>query len=153
MYRYGNIFKTHILGYPTIISMDPEFNRYILMNEAKGLIPSYPDSMINTLGKHNIGAISGPIHKHIRGSFLSLVSPPVIRSSLFPTIDKSVRVMINKWADRTIDIQKEANDVSVHTSVSSPVTSRSHNITCVSLQCVTTLHYVIPCNMFYFKRN
>ncbi|KAE8679727.1 Cytochrome P450 85A1 [Hibiscus syriacus] len=37
--RYGSFFKSHILGCPTAVSMDPELNRYILMNEAKGLVP------------------------------------------------------------------------------------------------------------------
>ncbi|GFY84852.1 brassinosteroid-6-oxidase 1 [Actinidia rufa] len=49
--RHGSFFKSHILGCPTIVSMDPEINRYILMNEAKGLVPGYPQSMLDILGK------------------------------------------------------------------------------------------------------
>ncbi|GAB2288947.1 hypothetical protein Dimus_023253 [Dionaea muscipula] len=37
--RYGSFFKSHILGCPTVVSMDPELNRYILMGESKGLVP------------------------------------------------------------------------------------------------------------------
>lgn len=51
--RYGSFFKSHILDCPTIVSMDPELNRYILMNEAKGLVPGYPQSMLDILGKIN----------------------------------------------------------------------------------------------------
>ena len=30
VYRYGSVFKSHILGCPTVISMDQELNKYIL---------------------------------------------------------------------------------------------------------------------------
>ncbi|KAI7744779.1 hypothetical protein M8C21_005135 [Ambrosia artemisiifolia] len=56
--RYGSVFKSHILGCPTIVSMDPELNRYILMNEGKGILPGYPQSMLEILGKSNIAAMA-----------------------------------------------------------------------------------------------
>ncbi|KHG06695.1 Cytochrome P450 [Gossypium arboreum] len=73
--KYGSLFKTHILGCPTVVSMDPELNRYILMNEGKGLVPGYPQSMLDILGKRNIAAVHGAAHKRIRGSLLSLIGP------------------------------------------------------------------------------
>lgn len=39
--------------------MDPELNKYILMNEAKGLVPGYPQSMLDILGKCNIATVHG----------------------------------------------------------------------------------------------
>ncbi|KAK8567369.1 hypothetical protein V6N13_105341 [Hibiscus sabdariffa] len=73
--KYGNLFKTHILGCPTVVCMDTELNRYILFNEGKGLIPGYPESMLNILGRRNIAAVDGVAHKRIRGSMVSLVGP------------------------------------------------------------------------------
>ncbi|KAE8654690.1 hypothetical protein F3Y22_tig00117047pilonHSYRG00025 [Hibiscus syriacus] len=63
--KYGSVFKTRILGCPTVISMDPELNRYILMNEGKGLVPGYPQSMLDILGKCNIAAVHGAAHKQL----------------------------------------------------------------------------------------
>jgi hypothetical protein len=40
------LFRSHILGCSTVISMDPSLNRYILLNEGRGLIPGYPQSML-----------------------------------------------------------------------------------------------------------
>ncbi|XP_024018327.1 cytochrome P450 85A [Morus notabilis] len=102
---YGNVFKTHIFGSPTIICMDPDLNRYILLNEGKGLVPGYPQSMVNILGKSNIAAVYGSSHKHIRGSLLSLVGPPAIRDLLLPNIDKYMRFFLLNWDGKTIDIQ------------------------------------------------
>ncbi|KAK7861484.1 cytochrome p450 85a1 [Quercus suber] len=72
--KYGSVFKSHILGCPTVISMDQELNRYILMNEGKGLVPGYPQSMLDVMGKTNIAAVHGSAPKFIRGSLLSLMA-------------------------------------------------------------------------------
>ncbi|KAE8673251.1 Cytochrome P450 85A1 [Hibiscus syriacus] len=114
--KYGSVFKTHILGCPTVISMDPELNKYILMNEGKGLVPGYPQSMLDILGKCNIAAVHGAAHKRIRGSLLSLIGPLVIKDELFPKIDKFTRSFLENWHGKTIDIQKTTNEMALWVS-------------------------------------
>ncbi|GAV78763.1 p450 domain-containing protein [Cephalotus follicularis] len=109
--RHGTFFKSHILGCPTIISMDPEVNRYILMNEKRGLIPGYPQSCLDILGKYNIAAVHGSTHNHIRGSLLSLIGPPIIRDKYLPAIDKNMRSFIDNWDTKTIDIQDRTKEM------------------------------------------
>ncbi|XP_027079465.1 cytochrome P450 85A1-like [Coffea arabica] len=115
--RYGSFFKSHILGCPTIVSMDPELNRYILMNEAKGLVPGYPQSMLDILGKSNIAAVHGSAHKHMRGALLSLISPTVIREHLLPTIDEFMRSHLSNWGDSVIDIQQKTKEMAFVSSL------------------------------------
>ncbi|KAG5535208.1 hypothetical protein RHGRI_023107 [Rhododendron griersonianum] len=98
--RYGSFFKSHILGCPTIVSMDPELNRYILMNESKGLVPGYPQSMLDILGKCNIAAVHGLAHRHMRGALLALVSSNVIRDRLLQKIDGFMRSHLSNWEDK-----------------------------------------------------
>ncbi|KAF3431608.1 hypothetical protein FNV43_RR26339 [Rhamnella rubrinervis] len=109
--RYGSVFKSHILGCPTIVSMDPELNRYILVNEAKGLVPGYPQSMVDLLGKCNVAALHGSAHKHIRSSLLSLVGPPAIKHDFLPRIDKFMRSFLSNWDAKTIDLQEKTNKI------------------------------------------
>jgi len=110
--RYGSLYKSHILGCPTVVSMDPELNRFILMNEAKGLVPGYPQSMLDILGKSNIAAVHGSAHRHMRGALLALVSPAMIRDHLLPKIDEFMRSHLSNWADHhTIDIQEKTKQV------------------------------------------
>ncbi|KAG5532723.1 hypothetical protein RHGRI_027133 [Rhododendron griersonianum] len=104
--RYGSVFKSHILGSPTIVSMDPELNRYILLNEGKGLVPGYPQSALDILGKSNIAAVHRSDHRRIRGSFLSLVNPSMLKDQLLPKIDKNMRIHLHNLQGKTIDIQK-----------------------------------------------
>ncbi|OMO93507.1 Cytochrome P450, partial [Corchorus capsularis] len=114
--RYGSVFKTHILGCPTIVSMDPQLNRYILLNEGKGLVPGYPQSMLDILGKCNIAAVHGSAHKHMRGSMLSLIGPLVIKDELLPKIDKFMRSFLHNWSGETIDIQDRTNEMALSIS-------------------------------------
>ncbi|KAL3525830.1 hypothetical protein ACH5RR_014202 [Cinchona calisaya] len=115
--RYGNFFKSHILGCPTIVSMDPELNRYILVNEAKGLVPGYPQSMLDILGKSNIAAVHGSAHKYMRGALLSLISPTMIRQHLLPKIDEFMRSHLSNWGNSVIDIQEKTKEMSFLSSL------------------------------------
>ncbi|KAJ7971111.1 Cytochrome P450 [Quillaja saponaria] len=109
--RYGSFFKSHILGCPTIVSMDPELNRYILMNEAKGLVPGYPQSMLDILGKCNIAAVHGSTHKYMRGALLALISPTMIRVQLLPKIDDFMRTHLSNWDKNIINIQEKTKEM------------------------------------------
>ncbi|KAL9272277.1 Cytochrome P450 85A1-like protein [Drosera capensis] len=109
--RYGSFFKSHILGCPTVVSMDPELNRYILMSEAKGLVPGYPQSMLDILGKCNIAAVHGSTHKYMRSALLSLICPTMIRHQILPKIDEFMRFHLSDWDDQVIDIQEKTKEM------------------------------------------
>ncbi|KAG0494763.1 hypothetical protein HPP92_005757 [Vanilla planifolia] len=104
--RYGNLFKTHILGCPTVVCMDPELNRYILLNEGKGLVPGYPQSMLDILGRWNIAAVTGPAHKALRSSLLGLISPTSIRGHLLSKINDHISSFLSGWNGQVVDIQE-----------------------------------------------
>ncbi|KAL1808354.1 hypothetical protein ACET3Z_025344 [Daucus carota] len=116
--RYGSMFKTHILGSPTIVCMDAEVNKYILMNESKGFVPGYPKAMHNILGQNNIGAVHGSPHKILRGSLLSLISPIMIKESLLPRIDNVIRYLVDGLNGKTIDIQEKTEEMAYLVSFS-----------------------------------
>ncbi|XP_077216035.1 cytochrome P450 85A1-like isoform X2 [Tasmannia lanceolata] len=109
--RYGNLFKSHILGCPTVVSMDPELNRYILMNEGKGLVPGYPQSMLDILGKCNIAAVHGSLHKTMRGAMLSLINPTMIKDQILPKIDQFMRFHVSNWNEKIINIQDKTKEL------------------------------------------
>ncbi|KAK9113650.1 hypothetical protein Syun_020447 [Stephania yunnanensis] len=109
--RYGNFFKTHILGSPTIISLDPEVNRYILLNEGKGLLPGYPQSLLDMLGKYNIASAHGPDHRFVRGTLISLISPTIIKDQLLLKCDEFMLSYLSNWDGKTIDIQDRTKDM------------------------------------------
>jgi brassinosteroid-6-oxidase 2 len=91
--------------------MDPELNRYILMNESKGLVPGYPQSMLDILGKCNIAAVHGSTHKYMRGALLSIISPTMIRDQILPKIDEFMNAQLSNWDDKVINIQEKTKEV------------------------------------------
>ncbi|XP_057443589.1 cytochrome P450 85A-like isoform X2 [Lotus japonicus] len=115
--RYGNLFKTHALGSPVVISMDPELNRFILQNEANGLVPGYPVSMRNILGKGNIAEVHGALHKRIRGSILSFIGPAAIRNHHLQEIDRFMQSFLDNWDGKTIDIQQKTKQMAFFVSM------------------------------------
>lgn len=94
--------------------MDPELNRYVLLNEAKGLVPGYPQSMLDILGKCNIAAVYGSSHKHLRSNMLSLVGTPLIKDRLLPRINRYVKLHLRNWDGSTVDIQEKTMNVSMN---------------------------------------
>ncbi|MQM18310.1 hypothetical protein Taro_051299 [Colocasia esculenta] len=115
--RYGSLFKTHILGCPTVVSMDPDVNRYVLTNEGKGLVPGYPQSMLDILGKWNIAAVHGSLHKAIRGVLMSLIGPPAIREQILTKVDALTRSYLSNWGGSTIDVQEKAKEMAFLSSL------------------------------------
>lgn len=97
--------------------MDPEVNRYILLNEGKGLVPGYPQSMLDILGKCNIAAVSGSAHKSFRGALLSIISPTMIKNHLLPKVDDFMRSHLCDWDGQTVDIQEKTKEVCLYITV------------------------------------
>ncbi|MED6180102.1 Cytochrome P450 85A [Stylosanthes scabra] len=108
--------------------MDGEMNRYILMNEPKGLVPGYPKSMVDILGELNITAVHGSTHKYLRGALLSIISPIMIRDQLLPTLDQLVRSYLSNWDNQVIDIQQKIKEMAFLSSLRQVVSKESISI-------------------------
>ncbi|GLJ44251.1 hypothetical protein SUGI_0924740 [Cryptomeria japonica] len=111
--RYGELFKSHILGCPMVISTDPELNRYILLNEGRGLVPGYPQSMLDILGKWNIAAVHDHLHKTMRGAMLTLINPSIIRDHLLPHVDQFMANYVRHWDARVINLQDKTKEMAL----------------------------------------
>lgn len=115
--RYGSLFKSHILGCPTVVSMDPDLNSFILLSEKEGLVPGYPQSMLDILGKSNIAAVHGSLHKAMRGALRALINPNMIRDQLLPKVDEFMRSHLSDWSGKIIDIQEKTKEMAFLSSL------------------------------------
>ncbi|KAK9742362.1 hypothetical protein RND81_03G166800 [Saponaria officinalis] len=98
--RFGTIFTTHIFGEPTIFSVEPDFNRFILQNEGKLFESSNPGSVSNLLGKHSLVLMKGSLHKRMHLLTMSFANSAIIRHHLLVDIDRLVRFYLDSWSDR-----------------------------------------------------
>ncbi|KAJ8763018.1 hypothetical protein K2173_023223 [Erythroxylum novogranatense] len=93
--RYGKIFKTRLMGSPTIVVNGADANRFFLSNEFKLVISSWPTSSVQLMGKNSIMEKQGDHHRCIRGLIATALSNTGL-GSLVPKICRTVELHLNK---------------------------------------------------------
>ena len=86
MYRYGDIFKTRILGYPCVMLASPEAARFVLVTHAHMFKPTYPRSKERLIGPSALFFHQGDYHAYLRKLVQSSLYPETIRK-LIPDIE------------------------------------------------------------------
>ncbi|KAJ6892858.1 cytochrome P450 90A1 [Populus alba x Populus x berolinensis] len=108
--RFGSLFTTHVFGEPTVFSVDPETNRFIMQNEGKLFECSYPGSISNLLGKHSLLLMKGSLHKRMHSLTMSFANSSIIRDHLLVDIDRLIRLNLDSWSDRVL-LMEEAKKI------------------------------------------
>ncbi|KAE8659552.1 3-epi-6-deoxocathasterone 23-monooxygenase [Hibiscus syriacus] len=109
---YGNVFKSHIFGTPTIVSTDSEVNRFVLQSDAKALVPFYPKSLTELMGKSSILLINGSLQRKIHGLIGSFFKSPHLKDQITRDMQTYVQQAMDKWGDdQPIFIQDETKTI------------------------------------------
>lgn len=101
MYRYGEIFKTRILGYPCVMLASPEAARFVLVTHAHMFKPTYPRSKEKLIGPSALFFHQGDYHSHIRKLVQSSLYPETIRK-LIPDIEHIALSSLQSWSNMGI---------------------------------------------------
>lgn len=111
--RYGNVFKTHILGKAIIVSTDPDVNRAVLQNHGNVFIPCYPKSICELLGKSSILQMNGNVHKRVHALIGVFLKSPQLKDRITRDIEKTVQLSLSSWMDksRLVYLQDETKKV------------------------------------------
>lgn len=97
-FRYGEIFKTHILGCPCVMMASPEGARFVLVTQAHLFKPTYPKSKENLIGPSALFFHQGDYHIRLRKLVQGSLSPESIRN-LVPDIESIAVTVLNSWVD------------------------------------------------------
>ncbi|KAG6789538.1 hypothetical protein POTOM_005641 [Populus tomentosa] len=100
MHKYGPIFKTSLLGKPTVISTENEVNKYILQHEGTLVELWYLDSFAKFFalkGENRVSAID-EVHRYTRSITLNHIGVESLRESLLPKIENMINTNLAKWA-------------------------------------------------------
>ncbi|KAM2205148.1 hypothetical protein FF1_024455 [Malus domestica] len=65
--KYGKIFTTHLMGSPTVIVNGANANKFLLSNEFKLVVSSWPSASVQLMGKDSIMEKQGERHRYLRG--------------------------------------------------------------------------------------
>ncbi|KAJ0789659.1 putative (+)-abscisic acid 8'-hydroxylase [Helianthus annuus] len=95
--RYGEIFKTHILGCPSIMLASPEAARFVLVNQAHLFKPTYPKSKENLIGPLALFYHQGEYHTRLRKLVQGSLSLDNLRR-LVPDIEEIAVSALESWA-------------------------------------------------------
>lgn len=97
--RFGKIYKSNLFGEPTIVSVDPGLNRYILQNEGKLFECSYPRSIGGILGKWSMLVQVGDMHRDMRLISLNFLANARLKTHLFREVEKNTLWVLDSWQE------------------------------------------------------
>nr|GLL47308.1 abscisic acid 8'-hydroxylase 4 [Ipomoea trifida] len=99
--RYGDVFKTHILGCPCVMLASPEAARFVLVTHSSLFKPTYPKSKEKLIGPSALFFHQGNYHSQVRKLVQSSLSPEVLRK-LVPDIEAIAITSLESWANKQI---------------------------------------------------
>ncbi|XP_075697123.1 cytochrome P450 26C1 [Rhinoderma darwinii] len=106
--KYGNIFKTHLLGKPLIRVTGAENVRKILLGEHHLVSTQWPQSTQIILGSNTLVNSIGELHRHKRKIMAKVFSHPALESYI-PRIQEAVSWELHGWC-------REPGSISMFTS-------------------------------------
>ncbi|XP_062927791.1 cytochrome P450 26C1-like [Mobula hypostoma] len=96
--KYGNVFKTHLLGRPVIRVTGAENIRKILMGEHSLVSAQWPHSTRILLGTNTLANSSGELHRQ-RRRILARVFSHAALDSYIPGTQQVVRSRVQRWCE------------------------------------------------------
>jgi (+)-abscisic acid 8'-hydroxylase len=110
--RYGEIFKTHLLGCPCVMLASPEAARFVLVTHAHLFKPTYPRSKERMIGPSALFFHQGEYHLRLRRLVQGALGPDALRA-LVPEVDAAVRSTLAAWDGRVMSTFHAMKRVSI----------------------------------------
>uniref|UniRef100_A0A6N2L342 (+)-abscisic acid 8'-hydroxylase n=1 Tax=Salix viminalis TaxID=40686 RepID=A0A6N2L342_SALVM len=104
--RFGDIFKTHILGCPCVMISSPEAARTVLVTRAHLFKPTYPTSKEKMIGPEALFFHQGSYHSRLKKLVQASLLPSAIRGSV-SQIEQIVLELLPTWKSNTINTLQE----------------------------------------------
>ncbi|XP_057829576.1 abietadienol/abietadienal oxidase-like [Cryptomeria japonica] len=104
---YGEMVTCSMFGRPIVVSVDPEFNKFVLQNEGRLFKASYFKSLHDLMGMHSMISVTGDLHRQLHGSAVNLLTNEKLRRNFMPAIQVVFKQTMTKWEGREIVLQPE----------------------------------------------
>lgn len=116
MRRYGTIFKTSLVGRPSVVSADPDFNAYIVQQEGRSVDPWSLDGLSKMfVPDTDFLFASSMIHKYLRGITVNKFGTESLKQQLLPVIETGVNSTLDSWASLpSVQVKEAAIVVTKH---------------------------------------
>ncbi|KAD3641979.1 hypothetical protein E3N88_31203 [Mikania micrantha] len=98
--KHGNIFKTKLMGSPTVVVNGAAANKFFMSNEFKLVVSSWPTSSVELMGKNSIMEKQGDSHRCLRGIITSTLNVSGL-TAMVPRMCSSIHNHLQKnWQDK-----------------------------------------------------
>nr|UYE91659.1 cytochrome P450 [Tamarix hispida] len=108
--RYGDIFKSHILGCPCVMISNPEAAKLILVSKAHMFKPTYPPSKMKMIGPQALFFHQGDYHSSLKRLIQASFTPSSVASSVSEIESIALNLLIPAW-------ERSINDGNGHNTV------------------------------------
>ncbi|KAH9296897.1 hypothetical protein KI387_028579 [Taxus chinensis] len=95
--KFGVVFKTRIVGHPTVVLCGPEGNRFLLSNEDKLVQASLPNSSQKLIGKYSILSKRGEEHRILRAALARFLRPQALQGYVAKMSSEIQHHIKQKW--------------------------------------------------------
>nr|ATG29986.1 CYP720B24 [Taxus chinensis] len=111
--RYGPIFRCNLFGRArAVVSVDPEFNKYVLQNEGRLFEAKYLASFRHLIGKYGLSAVQGELQRKLHGTAVNLLKHERLSSDFMDDIQDIFLAGMRKWEEQgDIPIQHKCNQI------------------------------------------
>ncbi|GLJ24946.1 hypothetical protein SUGI_0477440 [Cryptomeria japonica] len=83
--KYGPVFKTSLMGSPTVVLTGEAGNRFLLQIDYNIMITKQPKSVSRIVGRTNILELCGDEHKRMRSAVMRFLKPDVLKKNVGKT--------------------------------------------------------------------
>nr|AFD32421.1 5-alpha-hydroxylase [Taxus x media] len=95
--KFGLVFKTSLIGHPTVVLCGPAGNRLILSNEEKLVQMSWPAQFMKLMGENSVATRRGEDHIVMRSALAGFFGPGALQSYI-GKMNTEIQSHINeKW--------------------------------------------------------
>ncbi|KAI5063365.1 hypothetical protein GOP47_0021912 [Adiantum capillus-veneris] len=110
MQRFGSVFKTHVLGRPTVVSMDPELTKFLLSNDGKLVQGYFPVVFRRILGP--VLTLQGDSHRALRELTNLIASSSAVQKLHVETVQEHFLTCLESWRNQAdvLDAQRDCKE-------------------------------------------
>lgn len=94
--QYGNVFRTHLFGRPTVYFVGADVIRFLLLNENQYFVSSWPPSTAALLGPASLSVQQGSVHQQ-RRKLLAQAFQPRALASYVTTMTEITHQYLDRW--------------------------------------------------------
>ncbi|KAL1192324.1 Abietadienol/abietadienal oxidase [Cardamine amara subsp. amara] len=116
--KYGRIFSCSLFGKWAVVSADPAFNRFIMLNEGKLFQSSYPKSFRDLVGKDGVITVHGAQQRRLHSIASSMMRHDQLKTHFLEDIPSVMLETLSNFKDgEVVLLQDVCRKVAIHLMV------------------------------------